>query len=96
MAEWRVWATPSRDGRWYTRISERETWLRIVESRPPVPVVVTEDPAGPYWGWLPAGEDWPVMVQPTRARFEVQFPYGVDGQEKEGRGRVVRLRIERP
>ena len=69
---------------------------------PIVPVIVTEvddgDPAGTHWGWIGTGEDAPAwaLVWPSRPQFEVCFPYGVRAEEKAGKGRSVRLRVDAP
>ena len=63
----------------------------------PEPVLLVEDPDGPYYGWL-YGSDrpgrGPVMVQPHPGLFEMQFPYGSAAEVERGAGRVVRLRLE--
>lgn len=59
----------------------------------PVPVVVTEDPDGTYWGWLDARRDAPEMIQPHPVLYQVQFPYGPDAEERAGRGRTLRLTV---
>jgi hypothetical protein len=91
---WATFAVPNRDGRWYVRFHVNEQWLRIVERRPPVPVRLVEDPAGPYWGWLVNRIEGPVLVQASWPKFEVQFPYGSAAEVAAGRGVVVRLRVE--
>ena len=62
----------------------------------PIPVTVTEDPEGTHWGWIDADrtERGPVMIQPHRVLFDVQFAYGPDVEEELGKGRIVRLRVE--
>lgn len=60
-----------------------------------VPVTVTVDPDGPYWGWIGSGreETGPTMIQQHEGIFSMQFPYGPAAEEKAGKGRVVRLSI---
>lgn len=65
----------------------------------PVAVTVTEDPDGPYFGWLRAATSWseavtePSMIQQHEGIFGMQFPYGYEAEVKAGRGRVVKLSI---
>ena len=69
---------------------------------PVVQVTVTEDADGPYYGWIDTSgtpraerrDAMPVMIQPHRTLFRMQFPYGVDAEVDAGKGRVVRLRVE--
>lgn len=83
------------NGEWRYYRFGAERWLRITEPNMSVaPVVLAEDPAGPYWGWLgPGDSEVPSMVQPTRQMFAIQFPYGPDVMESAGHGRTVRLRV---
>jgi len=62
--------------------------------KPPTPVVVTLNGAGPYRGLLrfhPGAV--PEMIQPTVNMFDTQFPYGADLSARGG-GVVVSLSIE--
>ena len=67
---------------------------------PIVPVTVTEvpadDPTATHWGWFDAEKtdtpEW-ALVWPSRAQFNVCFPYGVKAEEDKGRGRTARLRV---
>ena len=65
-------------------------------------VQVTLDPEGPYYGWLYS--DDPAngsnvghvsMIFAHRMLVEICFPYGTAVEEKRGRGKIVRLRVER-
>lgn len=69
-----------------------------------VPVTLTEDPDGPYYGWMGsesivAGKVWseadtePQMIQQFEGLFAMQFTYGVEAEVKAGKGRVVRLSV---
>jgi hypothetical protein len=60
-----------------------------------VPVILTEDEGGEYFGWIDAkrGGD-PVMVQPSWGLFTMQFPYGPAAEQKRGHGEIVRLRVD--
>jgi hypothetical protein len=66
-------------------------------SAPIVPVTVTEvrddDPSASHWGWIDADADVPtwVLVWPSRAQYEVCFPYGVKAEEDHGKGQSIRL-----
>lgn len=62
---------------------------------PAVKVRLVEDSDGEYFGWLPASEWLPRMIWRGWTCFSVQFPYGPEAEEKAGRGRIVRLRVER-
>ena len=64
-------------------------------SDPIVPVIVTEDPSGMYWGWMDAGSDKPCMIWPTETAFRICFPCKPEDKEERGDGRIVRLRVER-
>jgi hypothetical protein len=56
-----------------------------------IPILLTEDPDGPYYGWIDADRTEPTMIQQHEGMFSMQFPYGPDAEVKAGRGRVVRL-----
>lgn len=62
-------------------------------------VTATEDPDGPYWGWIGAeylhyqADREPRMIQPRQSLFAMQFPYGPDAEVAHGHGEIVRLSI---
>lgn len=65
----------------------------------PVEVELVEDSEGTYWGWMhfahdhyPAS-DAPVMVQPHKSLFNMQFPHGPDAEVNRGHGEVVRCSV---
>lgn len=58
------------------------------------PVIVTEDEAGIYYGWVETGSNCPTMIWPSRGQLDMCFPKGADPEVERGKGRVVRLRIE--
>ncbi len=70
-----------------------------------VPLRVTEDSEGQYWGWID-NEDWraergyrsndgvPTFIQPHHGMFTMQFPYGPEAEQERGRGHIVRLVVE--
>lgn len=89
-----------RRGIYYSTIGPKP-WVALHGlSAPIVPVAVTEvgadDPEATHWGWIDAGSDTPAwaLVWPSRAQYEVCFPYGVLLEEERGKGRTVRLRVE--
>lgn len=67
----------------------------LAHGRSPVPVVVTECADGAHWGWLRDGDDAPIMIQPHETLFTMQFPYGPAVEEQRGKGRILRLHVER-
>lgn len=91
----RSWsACAHRAAAWFTSIhigaDERIAAIADAESR----VVVTEDPAGEYLGWLDTGheEDPPVLIQHAKV-FGVQFVYGLQAELDARKGTVVRLSV---
>lgn len=82
------------DGREFFHFGD-EQWVRMCYGGDVVPVVLTEDPAGHYWGWIDVGdEDGPTMVQPHWGMFSMQFAYGPDAEVKRGRGEIVQVRVD--
>ena len=59
-----------------------------------VPVTLTEDPNGPYYGWIDAERTEPTMIQRHEGMFSMQFPYGAEAEANAGRGRIVRLQVQ--
>jgi hypothetical protein len=57
-----------------------------------------EDPAATHWSWVDASADEPAwaLTWPSRAQFEICFPYGVKAEEEAGKGRAIRLHVEEP
>lgn len=56
----------------------------------PVELECVADPEGDYKGWLEDGRLSMILREPI---FEIQFPYGSEAQEGQGRGVAVRLSI---
>ena len=56
------------------------------------PVVLIEDPDGPYKGWTEPDGTLSMIVH--HQLFEVQFPYGSQVEEKRGKGLGIRVRAE--
>lgn len=71
-------------------------FLRMHGCTDPVPVRLVEDPDGKYLTWLSYedGEREPIFTL-WATIFDVQFPYGHEAEEKAGKGRAVRVRVER-
>jgi hypothetical protein len=78
----------------FSHMADRRTVAFCGLSQPIVPVEVEEVPDGRYWGWIKAGDDRPIMIQPNRAGFAMQFPEALETVAKGGRGRIVRLAIK--
>jgi hypothetical protein len=67
-----------------------------MRGRTPVPVELTEDPEGTYWGWIyaegrPNADGAPHMIQPHYGMFTMQFHYGPEAEQEWGRGEIVRM-----
>lgn len=60
---------------------------------PLVEVLVTEDPEGPYYGWLETGEEQPSMIWPSKIQFTMCFPYGPKVEEERDKGVSLRFNI---
>lgn len=58
-----------------------------------VPVIIVEDENGAFTGWVD-NQGVLMMVQPNHA-FEVQFPGGSAEAEAKGRGKAVKLKVEK-
>jgi len=63
-------------------------------NEPIVEVILIEDKNGEYYGWIDTGKDIPCMVWKSEVVFSVCFPYGYKVNEKEGKGKHVRLSIK--
>ena len=57
-----------------------------------VPLLVTEDPAGNYLGWLDNDNPDLAMVQ-WHTLFNMQFAYGAQAEVDAGRGTIIRLSV---
>lgn len=57
-----------------------------------VKLQVTEDENGQYFGWLEGDEI--SMVWPNLAALKMCFAYGIEEEEKKGKGKRIRLKIE--
>lgn len=79
-------------GEWRYEYFDTPDRLRIFYGGAPVAVALTEAADG-YYGWLTTGAAMPSMIRYSRAMFSMQFPYGYQGEEDRGRGRMLRLQI---
>lgn len=59
----------------------------------PVPVTVTIDDGGPYWGWLDGRGTYPEFIFHRRMLVNMCFTYGPQAEVGAGRGRIVRLTV---
>lgn len=95
--EWTMYAqrqTEIVDGREFMEFGD-EQWVRMCYGGDVVRVVLTEDPDGPYWGWIDYDDpDEPTMVQPHEGMFTMQFAYGPEAEAARGRGEIVRMTVE--
>jgi hypothetical protein len=87
-----MWAQDQDGTYWYP--GDRRFVMMYGGTHPMVTVVLTEDPDGPYYGWIRAGEVLPIMIYPNEDLFSMCFPYGYRGEEERGRGEMVRMRAE--
>ena len=58
-----------------------------------IPVTVTADDSGPYWGWMGSGEDSPSMIQVHEVLLDICFPYGMKSAINVGQGKPIRLTV---
>jgi len=100
MSEPRTWTLWAHDygtdaklpGRLFMHIGAKG-YVRIHGLPEPMEVEVTEDPEGPYHGWLETGEDTPSMIWPSQAQRDMCFAYGPKTEEDRGRGKMMRFTI---
>jgi len=96
MTTWRMRASASARSGFFDYIGHPH--LDLISPRGSVTdVEVTEVPVrsgdGSYFGWIPAGEDAPVMIRCGSDPYRAQFTYGPEAEERRGKGRTVRLRV---
>jgi hypothetical protein len=88
---WLMWALPPH----FTSPGHRRfAAAHAMFGERPVRVVVTEDPDGEHYGWISTDDPRPRMIYNHPTLFRMCFPYGVAAEERAGKGRSVRLRIE--
>jgi hypothetical protein len=92
---WEMFGYPKGDGEWL-KVDDFRT-VKMHGCPEPVPVVVVEDPEGNYLGWMEEREGArrtgiPEMIMHKKL-FNMQFAYGYEAEEKEGRGHAIPLTI---
>lgn len=87
-------AAVARTGNEFVRYGDERTLLMNNPAVTPVPVTLSEDPAGVLRGWVPAGQLNIVMVEDHRI-FGIQFPAGADAAVANGDGEIVNLTARR-
>src|SRR5688500_4768040 len=97
--KWSDMADPIAGRRWRMHAGWRgdafcnfgDPWYVRMYGHDPVEVELTENPDGSYWGFLYTEDRGcgPVMIQPCRSLFLVQFPYGPEQAIRQGE--VVRM-----
>lgn len=94
---WTMFANDEREGRYdgFSHVFRSKIQVGMCGDAPIVPVTVTEDPEGPYWGWIATGETAPSMIFRHKVQFEICFPYGVQVEVAAGKGRIVKLKVEK-
>lgn len=90
---WAMWALPALDGDGYDHPGHQRFAQAHSQREKPVPVLVCEDPAGAYWGWMANNDDQPSMIYHNRSAFRMCFAYGPEAEEQHGNGRIVRLTV---
>lgn len=95
---WRMHAardTHNGGHRWFG--ARQFVQMHGVEDRDIFEVDLTENPEGPYFGWLGAAylhyaaDEAPVMIQQNEGIFDMQFAYGAQVEVEHGHGRIVRM-----
>jgi hypothetical protein len=89
---WRMWAV-RKDRGLEAPGHRRYAAAHAQPGEPVIPVVVTEDTDGDFYGWVPTGETVPRMIYGHRIPFNMCFPYGVQAEVNAGHGRVARLTV---
>lgn len=56
-------------------------------------IILIEDPAGEYMGWIDKERDYPTLLR-HKTFFPIQFPGGHEEKEAKGLGEAVTFRIE--
>jgi hypothetical protein len=78
---------------WFSHIGEKR-WVELhLLKEPIVPVLVSLDPNGDYYGWIKTGKEVPNMIYPKLFLLSMCFPYGVEAAERNGEGKIVRLTV---
>lgn len=96
MRTWTLYGNRRADG-WLHNVHPSLFQVRMCESfDPTVELRATEDPEGPWYGWLSSRtpEKAPSMAYPHPGLFDMCFPYGYRSAVETGQGEAVRFRIE--
>ncbi len=78
----------------YRDIYPSEMQVGMCGDQPIIPIQVTEDENGEYWGWKQADDNKICMIWPSFVQLQICFPYGIDAAEKHGEGKRVKLHIQ--
>ena len=87
----------SGDGFWYSHIypSIKQVQMCVDKDEPiyEIDVVEASDPSDDsYWGWMDEHNEIS-MIYPNAQALQMCFPYGIEAEERAGRGRVIRVDI---
>lgn len=88
---WSMWAIPEKDA--FVEPGDRRHSVHFSHTVAPVPVLVRENPDGPYWGWLRRDEQVPTLIYPHLSALRVCFGGGLSEMENPKNGRVLRLSV---
>ena len=95
--QWRMYAhrmTSSDKGTYYLNFGDKR-WVELFHFEEPiVPVLLTEDENGHYYGWMETGEDKPCMIWPSRIQRDTCFAYGMQAAIDHGKGQPIKLKVE--
>ena len=90
---WRMWAVRDSADTFSYPGHRRYAAAHATQGEPVVAVIVSEDPDGPYWGWIHTDGDEPQMIYRHGVAFRMCFPYGPQAEQDAGRGRIVHLTV---
>jgi hypothetical protein len=71
-----------------------EVCMSLCGDPPYCRVKLTPDPEGDYWTWHDFEKDAYHYTNHNRLGVEICFPYGPEVEEKLGRGKIIRVRVE--
>lgn len=92
---WELWAHDYGKGFFMHIGPKRYVELHMIKDHPIVEVDVEEDPEGTYYGFIRTGKEVPVMIYPSKTLFDICFPYGLEVEERAGKGKIVKLKVTR-
>ncbi len=99
MRTWVYWAHPHRDEHrgldTFRHVFPTKFQVSLCGSEPPVQVLLTEDPEGPWWSWEDFSKNEISMIYPHRYLLEMCSPDFFDRDISQGRGQMLRLQISR-